>query len=241
MKAGRVDSNYDSRVSAFPWQQLFAKQPWLGGYLARLFASKFRYTLIDSRTGITDTAGICTTLLPDKLVLVFTPNKQSLDGVIEVGKKVLAYRINSNDDLRPIGIFPLPSRIDKSEGDEFAEWRNGDIGYQKSFERLFKKAYALESCDLEFYFDEVQVPHSSWYAYGEKIAVIDDTTNNRLSLKRSFITFENILRKLVTPWKLSDGDPLIKETSSKQAWLALAALTEDKKEGSQARFFYEWS
>jgi MinD-like ATPase involved in chromosome partitioning or flagellar assembly len=229
IKAGRFNAEYESRVSNFPWRDMFARQPWMSGFLARVFASRFRFTLIDSRTGVTDTAGICTALLPNKLVLVFTPNKQSLDGVLEVGKKVLEYRRASKDDLRALGVFPLPSRIDKSEGEEFMTWRKGDEGYQKGFERLFKTAYSLDLCDLETYFDEVQVPHSSWYSYGEKIAVIDDTTNNRLSLKRSFITFENILLKFQSPWSLSEEDSVSVGTSSKQAWLTLASFSEDKR------------
>lgn len=236
MRAGRFTAEYQSRVNNFPWQQMFAKQPWISGFLTRVFASRFRFTLIDSRTGITDTAGICTTLLPDKLVLVFTPNKQSLDGVVEVGQKVLEYRRDSKDDLRPIGIFPLPSRIDKSEGEEFTTWRKGESGYQKSFEELFRKAYSLDVCNLEMYFDEVQVPHSSWYAYGEKISVIDDTTNNRLSLKRSFITFENILCKFLTPWRFSEEENTNNDSSSKQAWLTLASFSEDKKEAARRLF-----
>jgi hypothetical protein len=39
--------------------------------------------LIDSRTGLTDIRGICTMLMPEKLVVVFTPNRQSLTGVID--------------------------------------------------------------------------------------------------------------------------------------------------------------
>lgn len=45
-----------------------------------------QYVLIDSRTGITDTSGICTSILPEKLIAVFTPNRQSLDGVLDLAR-----------------------------------------------------------------------------------------------------------------------------------------------------------
>ena len=42
------------------------------------------YILIDSRTGHTDTCGICTRQLPDSVVVFFFPNEQNLRGLTEV-------------------------------------------------------------------------------------------------------------------------------------------------------------
>ena len=42
------------------------------------------YVLIDSRTGHTDTSGICTRQLPDSVVVFFFPNEQNLRGLTEV-------------------------------------------------------------------------------------------------------------------------------------------------------------
>ena len=42
------------------------------------------YVLIDSRTGHTDTCGICTRQLPDSVVVFFFPNEQNLRGLTEV-------------------------------------------------------------------------------------------------------------------------------------------------------------
>ena len=42
------------------------------------------YVLIDSRTGHTDTSGICTRQLPDAVVVLFFPNEQNLRGLIDV-------------------------------------------------------------------------------------------------------------------------------------------------------------
>jgi hypothetical protein len=43
------------------------------GPLGANHAFAVEYVLTDSRTGISDVSGICTMLLPDKLVVVFTP------------------------------------------------------------------------------------------------------------------------------------------------------------------------
>ena len=39
------------------------------------------YVLIDSRTGHTDSSGICTRQLPDSVVILFFPNEQNLRGL----------------------------------------------------------------------------------------------------------------------------------------------------------------
>ena len=57
-----------------------------------LLAAKYAYCLIDSRTGFTDVGGICTMLLPEKLVTVFTPNRQSLYGALDLTLEAVEYR-----------------------------------------------------------------------------------------------------------------------------------------------------
>ena len=48
------------------------------------------YVLIDSRTGHTDTGGICTRQLPDAVVILFFPNEQNLRGLRRVVRDVRA-------------------------------------------------------------------------------------------------------------------------------------------------------
>lgn len=48
------------------------------------------YVLIDSRTGHTDTSGICTRQLPDSVVFLFFPNEQNLRGLAEMVREVRA-------------------------------------------------------------------------------------------------------------------------------------------------------
>ena len=59
------------------------------------------YVLIDSRTGHTDTCGICTRQLPDAVTLLFFPNEQNLRGLSKVVH-----------DIRAEGDAPQGRRID---------------------------------------------------------------------------------------------------------------------------------
>ncbi|MEK6304632.1 MAG: FxSxx-COOH system tetratricopeptide repeat protein [Acidobacteriota bacterium] len=200
IKAGRFDERYSHRVTTFPWNDLYQRAPWLFRMLAKKLTERYAYVLVDSRTGLTDTSGICTSLFPDKLVVVFTPNRQSILGSLEVISEAARYRRES-DDLRPFRVFPLPSRIDVAKPKLFHLWRKGDEtegwrGYQPLFEDLFREVYDLPTCSLEEYFDEVQIQHISDYAYGEEIASVDEGSDYRLSLKSSY---ENFKAKLVSP------------------------------------------
>ena len=201
--AGRDDDGqYSSRVGTFNWESLFRRAPTIYQALAEQLARAHRYVLVDSRTGVTDISGICTTLLPEKLVVVFTPNRQSLTGVRQLIEKATSYRRNS-DDLRPLMVFPLPSRIEASLEDLRAKWRFGDrdlgiVGYQPMFENLFKQVYGLPSCNLSPYFDEVQIQQTPDYAYGEEIAVRRGT--DRFSLANSFRVFTQRLTSEAPPW-----------------------------------------
>jgi len=65
IKAGCFNEDYDRRVSRFDWEKLFRKAPALFRCMGERFAREYSFAFVDSRTGISDTTGICTMLLPD--------------------------------------------------------------------------------------------------------------------------------------------------------------------------------
>jgi cellulose biosynthesis protein BcsQ len=203
LRAGRNDDGaYASRTSTFDWERLFRRAPTVYQSVAEILAKQYRYVLVDSRTGVSDTSGICTSIVPEKLVAVFTPNRQSLMGVKEVLERAIKYRSKS-DDLRSLAVFPLPSRIEASLEKLRLQWRFGDpdkdiIGYQPLFEDLFKSAYNLAECDLSKYFDDVQIQQTPDFAYGEEIAV--RRVSDRFSIQQSYREFLVRLLSGVPPW-----------------------------------------
>lgn len=209
LKAGRFNSadtnEYPERVNKFSWEALYQKSPQLIRVFAEVLAEKYDYVLIDSRTGITDISGVCTMLLPEKLVVVFTPNMQSLMGAVEVVRRATEYRKES-DDLRSLMVFPLVSRVESNEPDLRYAWRHGNAdkkitGYQGEFEKVLAEAYQKDHVSLDTYFDEMQIQHIPRYAYGEEIAVLDEKTDDRFSLKRSYRAFANKLIEHSLPWE----------------------------------------
>jgi cellulose biosynthesis protein BcsQ len=209
IRAGRNDDGlYSRRVNTFDWEGLFKRAPGIYRRVAEALGLRYRYVLVDSRTGVTDISGICTSLLPEKLVVVFTPNRQSLTGVRELVVRATSYRLGS-DDLRPLLVYPLPSRIEVSMERLNAHWRYGNLdagvaGYQPMFQNLLKECYALKNCDLGAYFDDVQIQQSADVAYGEVISV-RQMSSERLSLANSYRVFVDRLLADIPPWMAQDS------------------------------------
>jgi cellulose biosynthesis protein BcsQ len=205
LKAGRFDRDYAANIGAFRWPELYRQSPHLLRGLADRLARDYSFVIIDSRTGLTDTSSICAMLMPEILVIVFTPNRQNLSGVIDLVREAARYRAESND-LRPLVVYPLPSRIEASEPGLRQMWRFGDRkkrvpSFQEEFEKIFKEIYALPECNLGSYFDDVQIQHVPRYAYGEEIAVLAEESRDRFSLTRSFQRFAARLIEADTPWE----------------------------------------
>lgn len=206
MPAGKFDDGlYSVRVNEFDWAEFFDSHPLAFIQLAQYLRKTYRYTLIDSRTGYTDISGICTSIMPEKLVVAFTPNRQSLTGAIELIRRATEYRKQS-DDLRQLMVFPLPSRIENAENKLQKEWRFGEQknkieGYQAKFESILKNTYNLETCDLTNYFDEIQIQYVPKYSYGEDLSVLSERAEDRLSVARSFEGFAEKITGTKRPWE----------------------------------------
>ncbi|WP_338765105.1 tetratricopeptide repeat protein [Massilia sp. METH4] len=214
MRAGRQDASYAERLARLDWEALFDACPALFRVFAENLARRFRYVLVDSRAGRGGTSGICTTLLPTKLVLVFAPNRQSLEGVEDLIQRATTWRRSHEEEQRQMLIYPLPSRIEMDDSARRALWRRGDpergiAGYQPLFERAFTEAYGLSRISLESYFDEVQLQQARSLAFGEPLPVHADEEDDRFSVTRTFQAFLNWFIGGYQPWQSRDELPLL--------------------------------
>src|SRR5262249_46865413 len=109
--AGRQEGDYAQRVNTFSWDNFYGRLG--GGKLLQAEIEALRksydFILIDSRTGVSDTSGICTVQLPDMLLVFFTLNRQSIEGAAAVASSVRAQRGVS------FPIYPVPTRLENGE------------------------------------------------------------------------------------------------------------------------------
>ncbi len=170
LPAGRQDDAYGAKVNSFDWSSFYDKRG--GGAfveaMKQSMAAQFDYVLIDSRTGLSDTAGICTVQLPDILVTCFTFSTQSITGTAAVVDSVRRQR-----GERDITIWPVPMRVEDSERVKLEASR--DLAQ-------IRLDYLLKDLDVnarDHYWGEIEVPYTPFYAYEEWLATIGDRPNSR--------------------------------------------------------------
>ena len=160
--SGRQGPSYASRVNFFEWQSFYERLQG-GAFLDHAIGAmraKYDYILIDSRTGVSDTSGICTVQLPDILVVFFTLNHQSVSGASAIATSAVSQRPVG----RPLRVFPVPTRVDRSEHRklELAKVRAQAIFYPLVTHIEFERRNA--------YWDGVQVDYEAFYSYEEILA-----------------------------------------------------------------------
>ena len=206
MRAGRFDETYGERADRMDWDGLFAACPALfrcfGDYMAR----RFRHVLVDARSGRSAAVSICTTLLPRKLVALFTPNRRSLEGLAGVVNRAIEYRCSHEDEQRPLLVYPLPCSIDSADCARRLQWRRGDpqkglAGYQPALEKLLRESYGLSQLSLDSYLDEVQLQQTNAMSSGEHLSVRADPEGDRFSLTRTFETLLDWTADGHFPWQ----------------------------------------
>ena len=163
---------YELTLSALDWDTLYDT---LGGAeffdaLRAHLKNAYDYVLIDSRTGLSDIADICTLHLPDTVVDCFTLSTQSIEGAARIAKQIQHYT------ERDITILPVPMRIDH------AQRANVLAGLQLA-EFLFEGLPAgMSEPERGQYWTEVEVPYRSAYAYEETLAAFGDQPGSADSL-----------------------------------------------------------
>jgi hypothetical protein len=203
MRAGRFDDSYGERADRLDWDALFCACPALFRSFAAHLTRRFAHVLVDCRSGRSAATSVCTALLPDKMVGLFTPEPRSLDGLDGVVRRALDYRCSHEDEQRPLLVYPLPIPPDCG-GESRLAWRHGDSrhgqpGYQAALETLLGDCYGLAGVGLDSYLDEVQLPQSSlgevglWYARG--------AGRDRLGPVRSIETLLEWMEPGHFPWR----------------------------------------
>ncbi|WP_438290358.1 FxSxx-COOH system tetratricopeptide repeat protein [Streptomyces sp. HUAS TT7] len=170
---GLQDEGYSAAVSTFDWDHFYTR---LHGaaFLAALrdeLRSRYDYVLIDSRTGLSDTAGICTVLLPDVVVDCFTLSAQSIQGA-----EAVAASIRAQVTQRPVRILPAPMRV------EYAEQKKLEAGRDLARSRFLPFLPGMSREERERYWGDVEIPYRPFFAYEEIPAPVGDRPHQGGSL-----------------------------------------------------------
>lgn len=117
LPAGLVDEDYCDKLARIDWPSFFGDTPkergpffdWLVGWIEE---AEYDYVFVDSRTGLSDVAGICTQVLPDVLLTLFRLTEQNIDGIshiVPVIREQLASRGRDHVVVLPV-VSPVLSQ-----------------------------------------------------------------------------------------------------------------------------------
>ncbi|MEU8930115.1 FxSxx-COOH system tetratricopeptide repeat protein [Streptomyces sp. NPDC048409] len=190
MPAGRRDAEYPKHLAGFDWGDF---TEYLGGVrfldvLRHDMKSRYDYTLIDSRSGVSDLVALCTMDLPDVVVNCFTLSSQGVAGAAGVARTILR-----EAQPRDIRVLPVATRV---------------VG--RRAERL---AAARELVRVSFperppgNWTGLEIPHRQDYAYEEVLAAFGDPAGAPDSLLAAFEQLtEQITSGRVTRFPPLDDD-----------------------------------
>ncbi|HET6705862.1 tyrosine-protein kinase family protein, partial [Amycolatopsis sp.] len=169
LAAGRQDADYTRKVQDIDWGGLYREG--FAEFLERCRAEwtgKYDFVLIDSRTGISDSGGICTAHLPDRLAVLFTANQQSVEGVVDIAQLANAARDRLPYDRPPHLVLPILSRLDNR-----VEYERAEAWQQRCAEvasPLFRN-WLAKSVTQDLMLRHTTVPYVSYWSFGEQLPV----------------------------------------------------------------------
>jgi tetratricopeptide (TPR) repeat protein/cellulose biosynthesis protein BcsQ len=171
--SGEADPEYAAKLGRFSWIAFFEKRR--GGDIIEAlrydWKTKYDFILIDSRTGLTDTSGICTIQMPDLVVLFFAANQQNIQWCervahgIRKGRRALPY------DRKFLTIIPVLSRFDAHEESDRAAEAIDRIA--KVFEPFFSD-WLPRSVTARDMLASSALPYMPRYSFDEALAVEDE-------------------------------------------------------------------
>jgi Tetratricopeptide repeat/NB-ARC domain len=172
----QANGDYQASLSTLDWDNFYDNL--YGGQFfdaLRVFMKQnYDYVLIDSRTGLSDVADICTVHLPDVVVDCFTLATQGIEGAAMIAEMIQGH------SERDIKILPVPMRIDHSQREKV----DAGLAYAA---RMFKGLPAgMSEEQRRTYWADVEVPYWPSYAYEETLATIGDRPGSPTGLLPSY-------------------------------------------------------
>ncbi|WP_308711602.1 FxSxx-COOH system tetratricopeptide repeat protein [Phytohabitans maris] len=203
--AGQQDSAYSLSVSTFDWASFYEKRK--GGTFLTILREEIRreydYVLLDSRTGLSDAAGVCTVLLPDIVVDCFTMSTQSIDGAVAV-----AHSIQNRRRGAPVRVLPVPMKVEDGEQIKLEAGRDfARIGFDHFLSQM-------SPGDISRYWGDVEIPYKPYYAYEEILAAFGDRPHQENSLLAAFERLAYVL----TDGQVSEVGAI--DEAERRRWLA---------------------
>lgn len=164
LSAGQSSSTYAPGYWEDFYQRMDGSQQFIDALQADM-RRNYDYVLIDSQTGLNDTASICADDIPDVIVACFVLSGHSIDMTAEFARLV---RSQAEQSKRHIRVLPVPMKIDLMESGRAA------IGRLAARNAFAEFPNGSNDRDQARYWEMAGIPYSSAAAFEENLAVFED-------------------------------------------------------------------
>jgi len=229
LTAGRKDESYIKRVREMDYGSFYDDHrggDFLEG-IREYWISKYDFVLIDSRTGLTDSSGVCSIQMPDVLVMLFTATDLGFKGTLEIAQRAIKAQKSIIYDRYALKVLPIPTRFDSTEFKLQQEW----LG---KFELGLKPIYATwvpdypnddnTNIDQRKILELTKLPYIPYFSYGESLPVIEQGTDDPQGLGYAFETVAAILSHDL------EGAKLLADNRSEYVRRAIKSISPYQKE-----------
>ena len=170
LASGINGGDYATRLHSFSWSEFFKNG---GGQclegLRNQWRKEYDFVLIDSRTGLTDSGGICTVQMPDILVFVFTANQQSLEDGLTFIDGVQESRADFAFERAPLTVVPLLARW---EGDKEVDLADSWLERLQELLKPLVDTWLPSTVPTRRLLERLRVPHVARFGFGEPLPVL---------------------------------------------------------------------
>jgi WD40 repeat protein/cellulose biosynthesis protein BcsQ/energy-coupling factor transporter ATP-binding protein EcfA2 len=206
---------YITKLQEIDWDALF--EFGFGKFLEEMrreWIAEFDFVFIDSRTGFTDMGGICTIFLPDALILLFTANRQSLGGALEMLERSREARARLPVDRSSLVAIPVAARDEsRTEYALAKKWR-------KDFSEALHSACAdwlPKGKTAEDWFEALRLPHIPYWSFGEPLPVLTESAKDIQSLSYGYYVLARLIESGLD-WEKAMGGPVAESSAVAESW-----------------------
>jgi len=175
--SGSDRSDYLDQLAHLDWSQVYDETSFGPNLekLRKIWSTDFDFVFIDSRTGVSDSGGVCTVQLPDILVCVVVANKQSFDGTLRYVNAAVDERNRLPVDRAKLIVVPLVSRFEsRVEYETTNKWL---IACGEIFGRFFREWTHREVTTVEV-LRRTRIPNIPYWSFGEPLPVLQAGTQD---------------------------------------------------------------
>jgi hypothetical protein len=177
--AGRRDGDwairYSEGVQQFDWSDFYRR--WAGAAYVDFFREDLTadqtVVLVDSRTGVTEHAGICTHHLADLVVLLSAPNDINIEGTKWMASTLATADLDALRGGRPLQVMPVAARVETAaQVEELAAFR-------ERFEREFAAFVPAAAGAAQDFIQKTEIPYIPYFAFTEKVVARQNVSPHR--------------------------------------------------------------